>query len=58
MQPDKCPDLDGYNLGFYQHLWNLCSDAIVKDCCNWLETGKFPVTLNSTNIALIPKGNI
>jgi hypothetical protein len=33
MNPDKCPGPDGYNPGFYQHFWSLCSDDIFKDCC-------------------------
>jgi len=57
MHPDKCPGLDGFNPGFYQHFWNLCNDDIFKECCAWLETGQFPPDLNMTNIALIPKGN-
>jgi hypothetical protein len=57
MHPDKCPGPDGYNPGFYQHFWSLCSDDIFKDCCYWLDSGQFPATLSTTNIALIPKGN-
>ena len=57
MNSDKCPGPDGYNPGFYQHFWNVCSDDIFKDCCEWLNTGHFPSSLNTTNIALIPKGN-
>jgi hypothetical protein len=34
MNPDKCPGPDGYNPGFYQHFWSLCSDDIFKDCCH------------------------
>jgi len=56
MHPDKCPD--GYNSGFYQHFWSSCSEDIFKDCCEWLETGQFTASLNSSNITLIPKGNI
>jgi len=58
MEPDKCSGQDGYSPGFfYQHLWNLCSDGIFKECCAWLETGVFPPDLNITNIVLIPKGS-
>jgi hypothetical protein len=42
MHPDKCSGPYGYNHGFYQHFWNLCSDDIFKECCAWLETGHFP----------------
>jgi hypothetical protein len=57
MHPDKCPGLDGYNPGFYQQFWNLCSDEIFQQCCAWLDTGQFPASLNMANISLIPKGN-
>jgi len=33
MHPDKCPGPDGFNPGFYQHFWNLCSDEIFNECC-------------------------
>ncbi|WJX67479.1 hypothetical protein P8452_51944 [Trifolium repens] len=56
MQSDKCPGPDGFNPGFYQHFWNLCSNDIFHECCSWLNTGQLPATLNMTNIALIPKG--
>lgn len=56
MQPDKCPGLDGFNLGFYQQFWTMCSDDIFNECCQWMNEGQYPSTLNSTNIALIPKG--
>jgi len=58
MHLDKCPGPDGYNPGFYQHFWSNCSEDIFKDCCEWLETCQFSASLNATNIALIPKGNI
>jgi len=57
MHPDKCSGPDGFNPGFYQHFWNLCSDDIFKECCGGLDTGQFPPDLNITNIALIPKGS-
>jgi hypothetical protein len=56
MHPDKCSCPDGYNLGFYQHFWNLCSDDIFKECCARLDSGQFPHDM--TNNALIPKGNV
>jgi hypothetical protein len=55
MKPDKCPGLDGFNPGFYQHFWPLCGQQIFQECCSWLSTGTFPSTLNLTKIALIPK---
>jgi hypothetical protein len=58
MKSDKCPGPDGFNPEFYQHFWNLCGQEIFKDCCSWLTTGIFPSTLNMTDIALIPKGDV
>jgi len=57
MHLDKCSGLDGFNSGFYQHFWNLCSDDIFKECWGWLDTGQFPPDLNITIIALTPKGS-
>jgi hypothetical protein len=57
MEADKCPGPDGFNPGFYQHFWDLCGHDIFKSGCSWLECGSFPPNLNSTNIALIPKGD-
>jgi hypothetical protein len=56
MQADKSPGPDGYNPGFYQHFWDLCSHDIFTAGCHWLNSGVFPPNLNSTNIVLIPKG--
>ena len=57
MKLDKCSGPDGFNPGFYQHLWSTCNGDIYSECCQWLNEGKFPPSLNATNIALIPKGN-
>jgi hypothetical protein len=56
MQADKSPGPNGYNPGFYQHFWDLCSHDIFTAGCHWLNSGVFPPNLNFTNIVLIPKG--
>jgi hypothetical protein len=56
LEADKCPGPDGFNPGFYQQFWDLCGHEIFEAGCSWLECGAFPPGLNSTNIALIPKG--
>jgi hypothetical protein len=58
MHPNKYQGTDGFNPGFYQHFWSICSEDIFKDCCEWLEIGQFPASLNTPNITLIPKANI
>jgi len=55
MHPDKCPGPDGFNPEFFQKFW--CNSDIFSECCSWLNNNQFPPSLNSTNIALIPKGN-
>jgi len=57
MHPDKCPGPDGFNPGFFQHFWVVCNSDIFQECCAWLNNNQFSPSLNSTNIALIPKGN-
>ncbi|CAJ2636059.1 unnamed protein product [Trifolium pratense] len=57
MEADKCPGPDGFNPGFYHNFWDLCGNEIFEAGCSWLECGAFPPSLNSTNIALIPKGD-
>ena len=42
---------------FFQHFWSVCNADIFQECCTWLNDNEFPPSLNSTNIALIPKGN-
>lgn len=55
MDADKAPGPDGFNPGFFKHLWVNYGDAFFQAGCRWLEDGSFPPTLNETNIALIPK---
>lgn len=55
MSSDKCLGPHGFNPGFYQHFWEVCSPDIFKECVAWLGNGQFPASLNATNIALIPK---
>jgi hypothetical protein len=50
------PGSYGFNPGFYQHFWDMCCSDILTAGSSWLDTGAFPPNLNSTNIALIPKG--
>ena len=57
MHLDKCPGLDGFNPSFFQQFWSVCNSDIFQECCAWLNNNQFPSLLNSTNIALIPKGN-
>ncbi|CAJ2636114.1 unnamed protein product [Trifolium pratense] len=58
MEADKCPGPDGFNPGFYQQFWDICGQEVFSAGCSWLNSGVFPPSLNSTNIALIPKGDV
>lgn len=55
MEPNKAPGPDGFNPGFYQRFWDSHGAEMFEACCGWLERGYFPVALNDTNIALLPK---
>lgn len=54
---DKCPGSKGFNLGFYQHFWQICSFDIFWEYCYWLTNFQISASLNSTNMTLTPKGN-
>jgi len=56
-KPDKCAGPDGFKPRFFQKFWPICGEKIFTQCRNWLETCIFPSSLNSTNIALILKGD-
>ncbi|GAU45528.1 hypothetical protein TSUD_400750 [Trifolium subterraneum] len=55
MHPDKSPGPDRFNPAFYQRFWEQCSDDIFSAAYTLLERGYFPISLNETNICLIPK---
>jgi hypothetical protein len=57
MQTDKCSCPNGFNPRFYQHFWYMCGHEIYTAGCSWFKSGSFSSTLNSTNIAFIPKGD-
>lgn len=54
MHPDKALGLDGFNAGFYRCFWGLSVHEIFSACTFWLDRGSFPLSLNETNIVLIP----
>ena len=39
MQPDKCLGPDGFNPGFNQHFWSVCSEDVFNECCQWMNEG-------------------
>lgn len=55
MKPDKSPEPNGLNPGFFQHFWDILGNAIHSFCSEFFLTGKLPTSLNSTHIVLIPK---
>jgi hypothetical protein len=57
MQAEKCSSPDGFNPGLYQHFWEMWGHEVYQAGCEWLASDTFPLHLNSTNIALIPKGD-
>lgn len=55
MHPDKFPDPDGLNSGFYQRFWPILGKDVFYVSCSWLASGHFPDSSNDTNIVLAPK---
>jgi hypothetical protein len=50
-------DLTGSIQDSTKKFWDICGHEIYNAGCSWLDFGTFPPDLNSTNIALIPKGD-
>jgi hypothetical protein len=55
MHYDKAPGPDGLNPAFYKRFWGLCGVEIFHAGVAWLESGRFPTQVSSTNIVLVPK---
>jgi hypothetical protein len=57
MQPMKAPGPDGYSVCFFQQHWETVGPDIRQMALDFLNLGMFDPALNSTHIALIPKGS-
>lgn len=57
MDSNKSPGPDGLNPVFFKKLWHLCGHEMYHTSISWLETGTFPLQINRTTIALVPKHN-
>ena len=55
MHPDKSPGPDGMNPAFYQKFWHIVGNDVTDVCLSYIVHRAFPVGLNDTLIALIPK---
>ncbi|XP_019198912.1 PREDICTED: uncharacterized protein LOC109192673 [Ipomoea nil] len=55
MKPFKAPGPDGFQAGFYQHMWPKTGDDVFRLVQQAFLTGVLPEGLNDTLIALIPK---
>jgi hypothetical protein len=55
MAPLKAPGPDGFSAGFSQKNWSVMGEDICQAILGILNSGTMPLSLNSTNIALIPK---
>jgi hypothetical protein len=55
MAPLKAPEPDGLPADFFQNHWELMGDEVCLSIVDVLNSGLMPPSLNSTNIALIPK---
>ncbi|XP_019178340.1 PREDICTED: uncharacterized protein LOC109173555 [Ipomoea nil] len=55
MFPDKAPGPDGMNPGFYQHFLGCGRGDVASFVVGCLDSRNLPLSLNSTDIILIPK---
>lgn len=55
MASDKAPGLDGFNMRFFQHQWNLVKNDIVAMVQQLFRTRFLLKEMNATFLALIPK---
>ncbi|KAL5772200.1 hypothetical protein ACOSQ2_012124 [Xanthoceras sorbifolium] len=51
----KAPGPDGFPAAFFQDQWTICKSDLVKLVRDSFSNGNFPIELNQTFIALIPK---
>lgn len=52
---NKSPELDGFGSGFFKASWNLVSGDVITAVKEFFLTCKFPKTISSTLLVLIPK---
>lgn len=55
MHPDKSPECDGLNPGFYQAFWSIVGVDVIRFCQDFFDTGQLPSGINRTLVCLIPK---
>ncbi|XP_019173838.1 PREDICTED: uncharacterized protein LOC109169412 [Ipomoea nil] len=55
MKPFKAPGPDGFQAGFYQHMWDKTGDDVFSLVKQAFATGTLQEGLNDTLVALIPK---
>ncbi|KAL2251910.1 UNVERIFIED_CONTAM: hypothetical protein Sindi_2313300 [Sesamum indicum] len=53
---DKAPGPDGYSSGFFKAAWPVVGQEVTKAVLEFFSTGKLLKQVNSTLLALIPKG--
>ncbi|KAK4384368.1 hypothetical protein Sango_3068900 [Sesamum angolense] len=53
---DKAPGPDGYSSGFYKAAWPVIGEEVVKAILEFFTTGRLLKQVNTTILALIPKG--
>lgn len=55
MHPEKSPEMDGLNPGFFQVFWNKIGTDVTEFCQKFFSTCEMPLEVNRTLVCLIPK---
>lgn len=55
MHPGKSPGPDGLPVLFYNKFWDLVGEEVCRLVLNFLNHGGMPMSINDTNVVLIPK---
>ena len=55
MDPFKAPGPDGFHAGFFQCMWDIVGDSIIKFARNFFDKGCLLERVNDTLLVLIPK---
>lgn len=55
MNSSKAPSMDGFNVFFYKHCWNIIGASVTEAVQDFFRSGYMPNQIDCTYVSLIPK---